>query len=100
MVDNIIFIAGVHGTDKSTLSKAIKNHLDIPHYSCSATIKNQRQISTNQLKIATNVDTKQPSLIDYINNCIHVPSIALDGHFSLLTARYPPIRLGIMFLMR
>ena len=94
MVNQIFFVAGVHGTGKTTLCSAVKKHLKIPHYSCSAIINEQRNIKSDRSKIATNIDENQSPLTHYIQYVINEAAITLDGHFSLFTSSYQPYTIG------
>ena len=90
MVEQIFFIAGVHGTGKTTLCSSVKKHLKIPHYSCSTIIREQSEKKSNLSKIARDVEANQPSLTSFIQNGIHEPAIVFEGHFSLFTASHTP----------
>lgn len=87
---NITFVAGVHGSGKSTYCKFEKEKTGIAHFSCSEIIKEKRKLGEQKkkLKIAKNVEANQPDLIDYLNNEIEESEIILDGHFSLFTENY------------
>lgn len=83
----IQFIAGIHGSGKTTHCKSISS-IDVPHFSCSQIIKDCKKLNPTREKIASNVDSNQPSLINFINNEIKEDAIILDGHFCLFTTDY------------
>ena len=83
----IRFIAGIHGSGKTTYCQNEKSATE-PHYSCSAIIKKCKNLNPDRKKIAKDVANNQPSLIDYINEEIHADKIILDGHFCLFTKDY------------
>ena len=95
MVNNIAFISGVHGVGKTTLCTKLNNDLNIEHYSASAIIKNKLGLVKNMQKIAKNVDSNQPTLINALNNDIHANEIILDGHFTLFTKNHEITKISV-----
>jgi adenylate kinase len=88
MVNNIAFIAGVHGVGKTTLCSKLNKSLNIEHYSASAIIKDKLKLIKQKNKIAKNVNNNQPALINTLNNEINADKIILDGHFTLFTKNH------------
>jgi adenylate kinase len=95
MVNNIAFIAGIHGVGKTTLCEKLKNDLNIAHYSASTIIKNKLNLVKNIKKIAKNVDSNQPALIEALNNDINANEIILDGHFTLFTKNHEISKISV-----
>lgn len=90
MVNNICFVGGIHGTGKSTLCNELKNLLDVPHYSCSAIIKEKKNIDSDKSKIAKNIPENQDALSYTLNEELDHNQIVLDGHFALFSGDYLP----------
>lgn len=87
MVDKVVFVAGVHGTGKTTLCGRLKADLDVYHYSASALIKTQRGLTKNLAKIAKDVAANNEALVDAVN-ALPDSKILMDGHFSLFTKNH------------
>lgn len=85
-MNNVVFVAGVHGVGKSTLCGKVIEPLDIRHLTASEIIKKYKQdLIENKTKYAANIDMNQYLLIKGLNKEItDQPLVILDGHFALL----------------
>lgn len=84
-----IFIAGIHGVGKTTLSKSLSYSLGLEHYSCSSLIK-QYVEKTDTNKLVSNIDLNQSVLIKAYGEVIKSGPIILDGHLTLLDKNGAP----------
>lgn len=79
---NIIFICGVHGAGKGSLSRDLSSNLGIRAYSASDIIKsNSSYIESSKLVSSSN--SNQLALLKGLHR-IPADSLLLDGHFCLL----------------
>ena len=79
-----IFIAGVHGVGKGTISSYLSSKYDLKSYSASALIKSEKKAKVDLDKIVLDPHENQMFLkhaIDKLNPSS--PLILLDGHFCL-----------------
>jgi adenylate kinase len=81
---NIIFIAGIHGVGKTTVSQVMSKKLGIPHLSASNVIKEEHSFAVNETsKLVANVKGNQQLLINGLKKAAHNHWILLDGHFTM-----------------
>lgn len=82
----IIFIGGIHGVGKTTLSHKISQEIGIDHFSAGKLISMLKEENENgRDKRVTSVDGNQEILISAIDHFIKGGSTCLlDGHFCLL----------------
>lgn len=81
----MIFVGGVHGVGKSTLSNGLAPLLGRSYYTASALIKAANPSSLGEGKIVKNIAANQRLLISAVQDLSINKSIILDGHFSLLS---------------
>lgn len=80
-----IFIAGIHGTGKTTLGKELAKTLNYPFDSSSNIIKRFAETNWDSQKRVENIVLNQNALIDGIKHFYSEDeTILLDGHFTLL----------------
>ncbi|EHV5555057.1 AAA family ATPase [Vibrio parahaemolyticus] len=84
-----IFISGIHGVGKTTLSKLLSECLGLRHYSCSSLIK-QYVEKTDTGKFVSNIDKNQTLLIKAYNSIRQTEPLILDGHLTLLDKKGKP----------
>ena len=81
---NIIFVAGTHGVGKGYLCKQIENDLNLPTYSASALIKEEKKSAVDSAKKVVDAGSNQNHLINSLRKLkISSKTIILDGHFCL-----------------
>lgn len=91
----IIFVAGIHGVGKTFLCSRLSKKLDIPHFSASQMIAQQREKQFTESKNVEHIESNQDQLITAINNHTNdYPTFLLDGHFCLLNKDGEVIRLS------
>ncbi|MGL1957707.1 MAG: ATP-binding protein [Colwellia sp.] len=83
----IIFVAGVHGVGKGTISNILTNKYQLEAFSASSLIKNEKKSKVDINKVVQEPKENQ----DHLSNAIkklttHSSIILLDGHFCLNTA--------------
>lgn len=84
-MNNIIFLAGIHGVGKTTLSQQMTNGTEIKSVSASNLIKSSlKNINLNK-KITDNIVKNQNHLLRAIEENLDPQSkYIMDGHFCLL----------------
>ena len=81
----IIFVSGVHGVGKTTLSKAIASKLKIQHCSASDLIKKYCNIEYTSKGGVKRIEQNQEVLIKAVDVFLNENmNYILDGHFCLL----------------
>lgn len=80
---NIIFICGVHGVGKGTLSRELSSILGVRAYSASDIIKSNSSYIENS-KLVSSSNSNQLALIKGLQT-IPDDKLLLDGHFCLLS---------------
>ncbi|MCM5509791.1 ATP-binding protein [Vibrio sp. SCSIO 43169] len=78
----IIFVCGVHGAGKGTLSRALSSNLGIRAYSASDIIKSNSSYVEDS-KLVSSSNNNQLALIKGLDK-ITDDNLLLDGHFCLL----------------
>lgn len=92
---NIIFIGGIHGVGKTTLSKKISEELSFKHYSASELIARLRSENMAIDKRVNNVAENQNLLLEAIKKYLNAEEYyLLDGHFCLLNSFGKITRIG------
>ena len=80
-----IFIAGPHGSGKGHLSKFLEKSLNIPSFSASNLIKQEKNRPIDIDKIAIDAGNNQDYLILAMEKIVtNSKLVMIDGHFSLL----------------
>lgn len=93
---NIIFIGGIHGVGKTTLSKKISEELSLKRYSASELIARLRSENVTIDKRVNNVAENQNLLLEAIKKYLNAEEYyLLDGHFCLLNSFGKITRIGI-----
>ena len=81
----ILFVGGVHGVGKTTLSKTLGQRLSLPHYSAGTLISERKQDLATSDKAVADVSGNQDVLVEALKSLILPERILiLDGHFCLL----------------
>lgn len=89
LVNNIIFIGGIHGVGKTTLCKKISAELPIEHFSSSELISMLDSQKIRNDKIAEDIKGNQNLLLDAVEHFLHDSKVyLLDGHFCLIDGDY------------
>lgn len=85
-MNNVVFVAGIHGVGKSTLCKSVIDPRGIKHVTASEIIKKYREVHIeNKTKYAANIGANQIILIEGLRQeGIDESVVVLDGHFALL----------------
>lgn len=87
----IIFIGGIHGVGKGTVSKAICSQADTIHLSASDLIKWNEVSADEKNKKVENILGTQERLINELNFAVQEgKTYLLDGHFCLLNKNNEP----------
>lgn len=87
MVDNIVFIGGIHGVGKSTICRQICDELKLEYLSASELIKWGDINEDVQNKKVKNIPVTQDRLIIGLTNSIQKDKhYLLDGHYCLLNS--------------
>lgn len=84
-----IFVAGVHGSGKTTACIILSKLLGVDHYSASTLIKKHyTQENWSKTKATDEIRANQRILIRAVSNLSHAnPKFLLDGHFTILNSR-------------
>ena len=83
MANLSVFVAGVHGSGKSTLCDEVSRLIGAPFVTASSLIKRAKSMGIE--KSVSNVEYNQAILISEFRNLSNANSrIILDGHFCLL----------------
>ena len=91
-MNNIFFIAGVHGVGKTTLCKELSKDLYIPAYTASEIIN--RTIAEKEI-MHSEMENNQQLLIEGLSTILKSTDIILDGHFVLLGQESEVIKIPI-----
>jgi len=85
---DVIFVAGMHGSGKTTFCSGLSKALGVPTYSASTLIKAwSKDQSWSEDKRARQIRENQHALISAVNAVKrHTPFFILDGHFVLLSS--------------
>lgn len=84
----IIFVAGIHGSGKSTFCNKLSSSMGFSTFSCSDLIRKYKKIELSN-KLTNNISTNQDLLKLAIESYLDPnKSYILDGHFSLLDSNY------------
>lgn len=83
----MIFIAGVHGVGKTFLCNRIKREIEIPIYSASELLKEDKQINYIRYKKTDDFIENQKRLLEIIKKKSGVSEYILEGHFCLMNDR-------------
>lgn len=82
---NYIFVAGVHGSGKSTLSRRINQEINIDYTSVSDLIRSSGKLIAADNKSTIGINRNQIIWKNELNNINNKENlILLDGHFCLL----------------
>lgn len=93
-IQNIIFIAGVHGVGKGTLCQKISSKYNFEHHSASSLIKKINNKDYSHYKLVETIDSNQDDLIIAIQNFLDKDkNYFLDGHFCLLNSEKEIIKI-------
>lgn len=85
MQKQIIFIGGIHGVGKTTITNKLTELLDIKAYVCGDLIKKMdAHILNKNSKNVKNISSTQNLLLEGIDKIVKETNIILDGHFCLL----------------
>lgn len=84
----MIFVAGIHGSGKTTFCSGLSKALGVCTYSASTLIKEwSKDQSWSEDKRARQIRENQSALISAVNAVKrHTPFFILDGHFVLLSS--------------
>ncbi|WP_069447550.1 ATP-binding protein [Vibrio scophthalmi] len=81
----VVFISGVHGAGKGTMSRVLASCLGVRTFSSSNLIK-ENSAYVEHSKFVANVDKNQLALIHGLQK-INDDKLLLDGHFCLLNSK-------------
>ena len=88
MVDNIIFLGGIHGVGKGTLCSKIKDQHDIEHLTASELLKWTEVNEDPKNKMVTDIQNMQDRLIHGLKLRVEEGrKYLLDGHFCLFDSQ-------------
>lgn len=96
MKRKIIFIRGIRGSGKGTISKNICSNTSIIPLTASDLIKwNEMNVDSNNKKV-NNILNTQERLIKGLNSIVNNENVyLLDGHFCLLNKNNEPERVPL-----
>jgi adenylate kinase len=80
----MIFIGGIHGVGKTSLCKDLSDRYNMPHYSASQLISEEKKEVYSQNKLIPDIVQNQDFLSASINRLGISDWFLLDGHFCLL----------------
>ncbi|WP_025844710.1 ATP-binding protein [Paenibacillus ehimensis] len=80
----MMFIGGIHGVGKTSLCKDLSNFFNIPHFSASKLISEEKAEVYSRNKLITDINTNQDFLSASLNRLSINGWFLLDGHFCLL----------------
>lgn len=87
MYQNIIFLGGIHGVGKGTLSSKIQQTIEIEHLSASEVLKWSEVNLDPSNKLVKDITETQHRLIKGLQSLIEPnKKYLLDGHFCLLNS--------------
>ncbi len=85
MVDNLIFVGGIHGVGKSKICQEICSELNLEYLSASNVLKWKEINEQSNSKIVKNVNNNQNRLLDGLKNILNnEKDYVLEGHYCLL----------------
>lgn len=80
----VIFVAGIHALGKSTTCKLISDEFDIPHYTASQIIRDEKFYAVSaSSKLVADVTDNQRLLIQGASRLLKGKHFLLDGHFTI-----------------
>ncbi|WP_246016517.1 ATP-binding protein [Cohnella phaseoli] len=80
----MIFIGGIHGVGKTSLCKDVAKQYEIPHFSASKLISNEKEEIYSHNKLIPDIELNQDFLSNSLNRLTVNGWFLLDGHFCLL----------------
>lgn len=80
----MIFIGGIHGVGKTSLCKDLATQHEIPHFSASKLISNEKEEVYSLNKLIPDIEQNQDLLSNSLNRLTISSWFLLDGHFCLL----------------
>ncbi|WII40560.1 ATP-binding protein [Paenibacillus thiaminolyticus] len=83
----MIFIGGIHGVGKTSLSKELTLRYKIPHFSASKLISDEKEETYSRNKLIPDIEQNQDLLSTSINRLNISDWFLLDGHFCLLNQK-------------
>ena len=84
----IIFLGGIHGVGKGTLSKKLISELNLEYLSASKLLRWDRVSNDIQNKKVSNISKTQERLLNALKEkCEQNKQYILDGHFCLFNAK-------------
>lgn len=90
MSQHVVFVGGIHGAGKSTLSRHLAGLLSATHVTAGALIRQAKGVEpvtiSESSKVVPNVNANQARLLEGLRAYRHRVGgpLILDGHFSLL----------------
>lgn len=92
----IVFLGGIHGTGKGTVSQVLCAKHKLKYLSASELIKWKEINHDISNKTINNVTETQKRLISRLSEvCVPEKKYLLDGHFCLLNSELKPIRVDL-----
>lgn len=87
MNNHVIFLAGIHGVGKGQFSRYLNDRFQLPVYSASTLIKDEKNRPIDSSKIVLDPSENQDHLVSAIKKLnMNNQLMVLDGHFVLLLA--------------
>jgi len=80
----MIFIGGIHGVGKTSLCNDVATQYEIPHFSASKLISNEKEEVYSRNKLIPDIEQNQDFLSNSLNRLTINGWFLLDGHFCLL----------------
>lgn len=80
----VIFVAGIHAVGKSTVCKVVSDEFNIPHYTASQIIRDEKSSAVlANTKLVVDVADNQRLLIQGVSRLLECGHFLLDGHFTM-----------------
>lgn len=83
----MIFVGGIHGVGKTYFCSELSRKLNIPHYSSSHLIAEQKKQKFSSVKLESQINKNQDYLFNALKQLDNINFFILNGHFCLLNSK-------------
>jgi adenylate kinase len=96
---NLIFITGVHGVGKTTLSKKIATKFNLLYLNAGEIIRDGKKVKAqNKSKVVSNIKDNQILLLEGLKKYTGHQWLLLDGHLTLINKMYEVEKIDAGFI--